>query len=441
MKNFSFFVITLLLIVSCQDSCNNGNIDTCDNLQLDNGEEGLDCGGPCAPCFPVITGNEVMIIDTAIVDSEEATIGDLSFQALMARLTNSQTTTKDLVLSFMSTWDDPVQINNILVAPRTSVRLEMINNWKNRDNQSGVSDANWQMNMENAPFHLLAINSRFDLFDFSKDKVGEGRLTFGMDNGFFGYTMIFECDLRGNTENDRLRWAKRWHQLSNLNKFSQAYMDTLVSIVKDFSSSHEDLSQLRTNEFFDSPWELREMKINDNSGLFEEVTRKQSPSIHHQGSPLLRDYVITHTDELLEGNHTILDSFQGEDFMAGQSTYGPNFTWQVSGLNSRQDSALDVITFISCVGCHGGLEPNTGFTHIKPRNMGFESNLSSFTMADISDRADTITDLLSLPTPPVALLKTTSNSAMDTLFSAFQIDEISQIKSTLARFSNVKRVH
>lgn len=435
-------IICLLVFSSSEDNCNPvPPSDLCKNAILDPGEDGVDCGGTCDPCFPVDRERELIIRNLEVTNSSEALTGDLSFGNLMERLTVSGGLTKDLVLSILQSWDrTDLVINSFNIAPRNGMRNSFINDWKTRDHgNSTVSDADWNMNLDNVPLRLLAITSRVDLENISQGKAGEGRLTFGIDSGSNIFTFIFEYNLAGTTQTDVVRWAKRWHQLSNMNPASPEYLDTLVQIVNTFTAGPSDLSQIRTNEimgdFGSGLWEFREFTI-ANNGLFQEVTRKQSPSTNLQNTNTLTQFVNNNRTALEDGSFVIADT---DPAMAGNARYTGNFTWSALGLPST-DLAVATLNAMSCVGCHGGLAPGTGFTHIKPRSANQVAPISPFLVGDLDNRVDTINSLLHLSFS--APFVSTSQDSLDRVTMASVSDiQAEEIRRLLERIKNVKRVH
>jgi len=434
----------LVLFSNNKDKCGPDEPDppltNCNNAIKDGDETSVDCGGSCLPCFAVDPERELIIKNLNVVNSTAATTGALSFGQLMARLRPAGTSTKDFMLSLLQSWDNSFVMNGFTIGSRPGIRTSIIDEWKNRDGASGQSDADWNMDITNAPLRLLAITSRLDLDDLSAGKAGEGRLTFGIDNGSNTFTLIFEYNLAGSTSTDVVKWAKRWHGLSDMNENSSGYRDSVIQIVQAFSSRPTDLSQLRTNEilgdFGSGLWEFREFRIAASNGLLEEVTRKQNPSTDLQNSPALTNYVDTNRGELESGNHTITSN----TVLAGNARYTSNFTWSAPSLPAG-DPALATLDFISCTGCHGGLVPGTGFTHIKPRLSGAESGISLFLDQDLIRRQEVVSTLLELPippTPPAALADSTivASSSLDP-----RANNIQAIKDLLDRFKDVKRVH
>jgi hypothetical protein len=99
-------------------------------------------------------------------------------------------------------------------------------------------DAAGNVDLENAPFRLLAITSRIDLRNLPQNSAGEARFTFGITNpdgtSFGGgapsndqnsLTVIFEFTLPAQSEADALAWAQAWHALGALPRPSGPYSD------------------------------------------------------------------------------------------------------------------------------------------------------------------------------------------------------------------------
>jgi len=430
---WSFFFALAMIFMACPSSNKPLDpIDLCNNNQQDTLELGIDCGGPCPQCFPIDPERELLIRNTAIVDDSSAISGVLSFGHIIKRLAVSESQSLELISSLINSWSDTVLVNGIKVAPRLNTRETIIDLWRGIDTSAVSDDELIKFDSNKTPFRLLSINSRFDLVDFNKGKVGEGRLTYGLTSGTSQFTLIFECNLEGNSEKDRIAWIKRWHQLSRMELTSQEYLDTLEVIVRTFSKSADQLSQLRTNEFLSgSQWEFREYNILAD-GLFHEVTRKANPTSELQGDTLLLSYIDQHSSEITTG--TIKEEFEGRKLLAGNTLYGGSFKWQVPGASAVQQKSLDEMTFNSCVGCHGGLVPGTGFTHIKPRREGQQSRLSGFMIGDLENRVLAIRNILGLPERPGELFEKSDVQILE-------VQRIDSIRMMLDKFKNVTRVH
>jgi len=415
----------------------------CNNFKKDIGEEGVDCGGVCDPCHAVKVDHELLIRHLEVVDSEEAKSGDLSFGQIMSRLTPTNTNTKDFVISLFRSWETLQQSNGIDISPRQGVKEALLDQWKINDGQSpSTSDSDWNMQLENAPLRLLAITNRIDLQNMDDNSAGEGRLTFGLtheasDPILNDFTLIFECELRAGAPENVIGWAKRWHELSNLEKDSPEYMESLKKLVVLFTSSAGKLNQIRTNEVIGGLandsflWEMREFNIVGNK--FVEVSRKQSPNTSLNNTSKLAEFIQSHQTKILEGDISFANEFDGTKFMAGNALYDGDFKWKAPGLGDDSE-ALFKLTAMSCVGCHGGLAPETNFTHIKPRLAGNISQISPFLSLDIQTRKESMTNLLEMANPVVPVE-----------FSSMTVGEgnvnISEVKELLMKMKGMKRVH
>ena len=414
--------------------------DICDNKQKDQGEDGIDCGGNCEnACQDILIFNELLIRHLEVVDSEAAKTGELSFGKLMERLAPSPEETIDLVFSLTNTWLESQEVNGVVVPALPIVSEKIIRMWKQNEGlEADFPTADWKPNLEKAPFRLLAITNRVDLNDLDNKSAGEGRLTFGFDHdGANDFTLILEYNLPGETEEDVIEWAQAWHALSNLDKNSNEYLESLKNIVLSFTSQPEDLNQLRTNEGIRDGqqghflWEMREFNLRE--GKFVEVTRKQSPNEELNNSTVLASYLRIHGKEISDGVHNIQGRFAGAPFLAGGAKYSRDFVWQADGFDQNSET-IQKLNTITCVGCHGGLAPNTNFTHIKPRAIGQESNISLFLEGDLIERRATISEILGQElTPLTADNFPTKRNMMSS--------EMIQVKELLQNIKKVKRVH
>lgn len=422
------------------DSEKNKSANFCDNNQKDEGELGVDCGGTCpGRCQEVLILNELLIRHLAVVDSEMATSGDLSFGKLMERLAPSQAETKDLILSFLTTWASPQKVNGITIPARPMITESLIRMWKRADGVDlDIPLSDWNPKLENAPFRLLAITNRVDLQNLDRHSAGEGRLTFGLaHSGSNDFTLIFEYNLPANTEADVIEWAQAWHNLSSFDNTSDEYLDLLRKIVLSFTSDPQQLNQLRTNEGIagilqgNFNWELRELNLQGNA--FKEVSRKQSPDQGWNNSKELAAYILENKSEIVGGAHELKNDFDGNHFMAGNTVYFEDFVWQVPGMKKDAPEILNLNT-MTCSGCHGGLAPNTNFTHIKPRPIGKPADISPFLEGDLAVRRSSVIELLGLePTPLTASNFPTKRGVRG--------PEMMQVRSLLKKVKKVRRVH
>jgi hypothetical protein len=169
------------------------------------------------------------------------------------------------------------------------------------------------------------------------------------------------------------------------------------------------LSQLRTNEIaLAAPWELREFRLDaNNTGYLKMVTAKQTPdfSFHPSFAPpdvakqqRLMNFVLGHKEDILSEAHQVPIEFPSGQPMVGGSALTPvNFFWPLKDVNAASSDEMKqtrhLLSLGSCNGCHAreafpqftapdNLDlPNNippHFTHVRPRQAGQISQLSSF---------------------------------------------------------------
>lgn len=407
---------------SCTDGVQNGNETGMDCGGLDcppcplppsctdgikNGDEtGIDCGGAncptCQPDHPVSIEKELMITNLAVVDGPEATTGVFSVGHLIKNMASTEAQAKDLMLSFLNSFqNNNLEVNGFTIPARPDIVSKVINPWKARDGQSGVSDAAWNMDFDNAPFRLLAIVNRLDLG--SK----EGRFVYGIfdENGTqFPFTVIFEYSLPNGVA-DEVKWAKEWHHLGGLDNFGPTYIDRLKKLTNRFTNRNmiptnvngSAIRQVRTNENeLNQLWELREFTLSSTTGLFQEVTRKRTPDdtfLDPTKQAALVKYIEDNISDLRDQTHELPDSIDLNGtkvpFVAGNTTTPFNFEWTAVRPNGSPisqavfDTALHRLSLNTCNGCHGRSSLVIGdgtfpFTQIDNRNVGQTAVLSGF---------------------------------------------------------------
>ncbi len=414
---------------SCSGDCNNGI--------KDGNEEGVDCGGSCEPCHSVIAANELLIKNLEVVNSPEALSGRLSFGALINNMATDEISAKEILLSLLNSWKTDQVINAVTIPRRPAIDIAITNNWKKLDGQENVSNEAWVINWANAPFRLTGITNRIDLKDDAQPVVraGEGRFTYCviLNNDPLEFNWIFEYNLPSSSNRETIEWAKRWHNLSKLDNKSPEFLNNLISVTELFTGKNampnrpngNAISQVRTNEVaIGGTWELREFNLMP-SGLFEEVTRKQTPDLSLQGSPGLTQFALQNEQGILDGDIAFPNFFGGAPFLAGNcQTLVDTFKWEVPNVSEELRSTLSIL---SCNGCHGGEFENTDFTHIKPRSFSEPAELSLFMEEDLIKRHNNVISVLQLPQAP---LRPTVSS-----------DERLKIRAFLESKANGLRVH
>ena len=383
------FSLAIYLLAS--STCIDPPLDRlCFNSLLDEGEDGIDCGGPCKDCRPVIPFKELVIIDTSVVNHQAALTGRLSFKHLIENMTNDTISSKELVLSFFKSWQQEQQINTFKVPARKRIKDSILEPWKIADGQPGVSDDDWNMNLDNAPIRLLAIVNRMDLQRLNDDgsikNAGEGRFVFCTLNERrdpMQFTIIFEYELPARDSLQVFEWASMWHDLGAHDSFDSSYVADLISLTDGFVSKNRTpnkpngnaINQIRTNEIaIGAPWELREFNISSNNGLFKEVPRKMTPDFSFNNSNTLSNFIIENTESIRNGEFTIDSLFAGKPFLGGNCPTPFGFKWSAPRV---EQELVDLFSIETCNGCHAG-NTGTAFTHINPREASRPAGLSDF---------------------------------------------------------------
>jgi len=199
------------------------------------------------------------------------------------------------------------------------------------------------------------------------------------------------------------------------------------------------ISQIRTNEIsLGSPWQLREFRISEDSGLFHQVSVKQTPDLSLANDNLLLNFITENADAIIAGTIQMPDTLNGTGFLAADTPVPTaGFIWNISGLADEQ--LRRSFSELTCNGCHGGEFGNTGFTHIKPPNslLG-QTGISTFMDLDVENRAKKLRVKLGIdsifPEPAFAQLQVME---MDSI----QLEEIRRIKEFLNSPANKNRVH
>lgn len=350
-----------------------------------------------APHEPVI-GKELMVTDLSVVNDPRASgpDGPWSFGGLIKAMAGT-TDPGRFVLEWLKQWETSRTVNSFTVPARQRIRTLVINPWKAKDGQAGVADAQWNINLANAPFRLLAIVNRLDLnrgTATTVENAGEGRFVFGLTDASGApqpFTVIFEYE-QPATDRPRLRgWAQSWHALGTL-EFGPGYNAALQEITDRFSGKDKapakpngsPLNQIRTNEIrlvldgeVQRGWELREFHIVN--GRLEEVPTLQTPDNSLQNSARLAKFINDNEADILDRNFTVPPQLDNAPFLAGSSVVAPpttGFFWRAPGVANRE--ARHIVAVTSCNGCHHMETGTASFLHVGNRQQNAEAPLSGF---------------------------------------------------------------
>lgn len=361
---------------------------------------------------------ELTVVSPHVVESDKVLpkgpwhFGTLVREMLPAGATPKQMT--DFVVSWLAEWETVTSINGFPVKPRPSVRDSLICPWINAS--TGGTDCTGDINLDLAPFRLLAIVNRVDVR--KAGTAGEGRFVFAVlgeptanpiDPGFFpmSFTILVDYALPTDNGQDAKFWAKQWHELGgfacNTLEDCADYRAALEKVTNRFTKrgttaatpNGNPLIDIRSNEIsLGFPWQLREFKYIDDGETIrlKASTVNKTPDISFNNSPKLIQFVQENEAAVMSGKFVIPKDMQGGFAdMSGSST-----KWKLDGVAEtlRFNFAKN-----TCNGCHNGeasqVPPIGGFYHIDPFGSAGPERLSRFILEqDIPRRTEDLKSLL-----------------------------------------------
>lgn len=309
-------------------------------------------------------------------------------------------------------YNAPQVINGHTVNPRPFVYNQAIANW---EAMSGVGPGG-VLNPAFSPFELMAIVLRPDLASqsgggsYGGGSAGEGRFVFGLHDGNCNQTppltVILEYDVPlvpqscASTQN----WVTQWFNLQFL--AGAAYNNQLDVLTQTFTGLNAALAlnpgatngsainQVRTNDFFVGPWEMREFILPPNTGgagftLFETDVKQEPDISYNIGGPnnfVLDDYMNVNWPAITGGTHNVplnyvlsippnsnhnmrAASAPAPQIWDAQPTLGVPTTPSTFSAGTVLDDTKFLFAVNTCSGCHSN-ETATPFVHIDPNNPG-----------------------------------------------------------------------
>jgi len=371
------------------------------------------------PASAVDASRELMITDLSVVNDPTRTFdicnntgnpnGAWTFKTLMTNMANQPFTGIDpatFVENWLQSWNVNHTINTFPVPARTNIGALVLNSWPR---------IGGKLDLDRAPFRLLAIVNRVDLrgnLTYGGGSAGEGRLVFGVVNrnasggcSTTRFTVIFEYGVPVSGCTSVKNYAQQWVNLGNIALGSAAFNPALQAITDQFTTANaapgkpnrNALNQLRTNENALNPlWELREFHL-PGSGpvatMLNIESTKQTPHSSLNNSALLANYINGNAAAILSGSYVVPTSWAGSPFLTG-STFNPSIAdsgaWNAPAVGNQERHLLSLGT---CNACHGsetrangnpavvfppanGAE--TAFLHIDVRLPTAQSRLSKF---------------------------------------------------------------
>jgi hypothetical protein len=331
--------------------------------------------------------------------------GAWTFGKLMTEMANSTLTgitPSDFVLHWMNTWKTNQTVNGDVIPSKANIQTKAIDTWHTL---SGGPSA--PLDVNKAPFKLLAIVNRFDLREsgsYGGGTAGEGRFVFCLIDQncqpvLPNFLVIFEYGVNKTSCPQIQHYAEQWAGLESMTPGSAAYNSALQAITDQFTLSgtnpgkpnQNSLDQLRTNELALVPpapimfWELREFHIDPLTHQLFNVTTKREPQGQYNGFGTVNfpdisafgGFVNDNEQVIIADNMDLGDNLtvsgNPKPFLAGHTEIrGQGFHWdgmQTSGPGRiHNDTARMHISLNTCSGCHAGETGNTRFF-----NIGFSS--------------------------------------------------------------------
>lgn len=352
------------------------------------------------PSLRVRPERSLLITDTRVVEDPTRTFdactgvgnpnGAWTFKRLMTNMANPGATgidPSDFVENWMRTWGTSTTINTFPVPARAQMISQVLNTWPRL--------SNGKLNLDLAPMRNLAIVNRMDLRGnggYGGGNAGEGRFVFGMlrrnSNGtctVLPATVILEYAQTATGCTGVRSLAQQWGGLGSLTLGSATYNAALQNLTDQFTAANaaprkpngSAINQIRTNEFLQNPWELREFNVIRGSGQLAIVSAKQTPHNSRNNTSLLANYINTFTPQILAGTYTVPLSHAGQPFLTGSVINpSPQQVWRAPGIvnnNARNKFSLN-----TCDACHGRETLTTSFLHVAPRASGAQAALSRF---------------------------------------------------------------
>jgi len=334
--------------------------------------------------------------------------GVWSFKHLMTEMANTPQTgiqPEDFVFNWLTQQNAAQPVNGFSTAARPTFVTQVRNRWLAKS--GGV-----KLDLNKAPFRLLAIVSRTDLGGavggYGGGNAGEARFVFGVvdpdnvcSNAPLPSTVIFEYAVQKASCSAKKAWIQDWFSLSSSGLvLGGSFNQKLETMTESFAKANANpaqlpnrsaISQIRTNDRINPPWVLFEFQPRSagepDAGNLHNVTVKQTPDISFKNlaasRALLGQYLIDNEAAVIAGSNQIpavLPAPVNQAILGAEAPTFDNtgFTWtDVSYGASVNPDARKAFSLNTCNGCHTG-DTGTAFTHVDPRAPGAASGLSLF---------------------------------------------------------------
>lgn len=354
--------------------------------------------GFAAPTRAVDSLKELMINNPLVTQDRNRIMpgkawhfGQLVREMLPADATPKQVT--DFVIGWLSQWETVTEINGFNVDLRPSVRTNLICPWLNAS--SGTTDCTGDLNLDIAPFRLIAIVNHIDLR--KPGSAGEARFAFAalsaptsdpLSTSVFpqSWTFLVSYKMPVTTRKTLKEWADQWHALGSKACTTaddcEPFRVALNNLTNDFSrrgtlpgrANGNALLTIRSNEIaIGFPWQLREFRYEETTeGQISMIssTVNKTPDMSLNNSQQLADFVLENQAAILAETHVVPKP------MLGGKADMDGVKWAVPGVSEELRFKFAKNT---CNGCHSteapAVQPISGFYHISP-----QGQLSPFTI-------------------------------------------------------------
>lgn len=381
-----------------------------------------------AATLPGIRDKSLMITDLSVVQDLTRTYdpcrtpnkgnpnGVWSFNTLISNIAN-QPLTGVTTKQFLVDWVDNFlfaaithPVSGDATTARNAAKARVIRAWiKNSGlpvpGGAGIP-AGWQglaLKPEEFPVRLLAIVNRLDLrgnmgygVPAAGVNAGEGRFVFCFvdsnnscstgNNGPRTMTFILEYAIPLSTCSSIKNYGQQWWNLRSMG-FGAAYNNALQSITNVFTAANampsrtnkSALNHLRTNEFIEAPWVIRDFALDAVTKKLKLVHPNKEPMQNANGPAGVNVIPLVNFVNALPFATNPNPPYTIPANLAAMSAPmpGPGHSWRGSNANPMVPLNRREFSLNTCSGCHTR-ETNNIFTHVKPRNVGSAAALSGF---------------------------------------------------------------
>ena len=327
-------------------------------------------------------------------------------------------------------------VNTFVAAPRSTTRSTILSAWGTTKGTDGKS----YLSFEKAPFKLVAITNRLDIVKKGQAAVnaGEGRFIFAFTGNGGTAMFILEYDLpigAASAQGATLAtWVNGWQNLKNHLKDTNAsragvqpsealgalqfpstqskanYLAALQALTDKFASrkaqnngtaTQAAISQVRTNEFLQGPWELRELaRVRQGATVALKLTTvKNNPNTtFRSGQNGFSNWINANVTCPTGATNVAACSFNTADGLLPATFAGASGTTALLAASSINDSGswfvgkTDLkhrfVALNTCSGCHQ-TETNTSFVQINQ-----SGNPAQFLKDDVVRRALNLKNLV-----------------------------------------------